>query len=184
MFNKEDYTKILDRARKKRNNNVYIRYLLIGAVVALVIGLVILVSSLVKDRTSGDDGPGQEVARTVEEPATVEITVDEEALRQSEEARLEQERQEKEAADRQAVVDAYANLGMVQVSGYLNVRRSPDSRGDIIGKMQENSVCDILDQEGDWYHIRSGQVEGYISSQYVITGEEARALALEQVKLR
>ena len=65
MFNKEDYTKILDRARKKRNNNVYIRYLLIGAVVALVIGLVILVSSLVKDRTSGDDGPGQEVARTV-----------------------------------------------------------------------------------------------------------------------
>ncbi len=184
MFNKEDYTKILDRARKKRNNNVYIRYLLIGAVVALVIGLVILVSSLVKDRTSGDDGPGQEVARTVEEPATVEITVDEEALRQSEEARLEQERQEKEAADRQAVVDAYANLGMVQVSGYLNVRRSPDSRGDIIGKMQESSVCDILDQEGDWYHIRSGQVEGYISSQYVITGEEARALALEQVKLR
>ncbi len=184
MFNKEDYTKILDRARKKRNNNAYIRYLLIGAVVALVIGLVILVSSLVKDRTSGDDGPGQEVARTVEEPATVEITVDEEALRQSEEARLEQERQEKEAADRQAVVDAYANLGMVQVSGYLNVRRSPDSRGDIIGKMQENSVCDILDQEGDWYHIRSGQVEGYISSQYVITGEEARALALEQVKLR
>ncbi len=184
MFNKEDYTKILDRARKKRNNNVYIRYLLIGAVVALVIGLVILVSSLVKDRTSGDDGPGQEVARTVEEPATVEITVDEEALRQSEEARLEQERQEKEAADRQAVVDAYANLGMVQVSGYLNVRRSPDSRGDIIGKMQENSVCDILGQEGDWYHIRSGQVEGYISSQYVITGEEARARALEQVKLR
>lgn len=184
MFNKEDYTKILDRARKKRNNNVYIRYLLIGAVVALVIGLVILVSGLVKDRTSGDDGPGQEVARTVEEPATVEITVDEEALRQSEEARLEQERQEKEAADRQAVVDAFANLGMVQVSGYLNVRRSPDSRGDIIGKMQENSVCDILDQEGDWYHIRSGQVEGYISSQYVITGEEARALALEQVKLR
>ncbi len=50
--------------------------------------------------------------------------------------------------------------------------------------MQENSVCDILGQEGDWYHIRSGQVEGYISSQYVITGEEARARALEQVKLR
>lgn len=184
MFNKEDYTKILDRARKKRNNNAYIRYLLIGAVVALVIGLLILVSGLVKDRTSGGDGPGQEVARTVEEPATEETTVDEEVLRQSEEARLEQERQEKEAADRQAVVDAYANLGMVQVSGYLNVRRSPDSGGDIIGKMQENSVCDILGQEGDWYHIRSGQVEGYISSQYVITGEEARALALEQVKLR
>lgn len=183
MFNKEDYTKILDKARRKRNNNDYIRYLLIAAVVALVIGLLILIGSLVKGKTSGDSEPGQEAVQTVEEPPTVEITVDEEALRQSEEARLEQERQEQEAADRQAVVDSYGNLGIVQVSGYLNVRKSPDPVGDIIGKMQENSVCDILGQEGDWYHIRSGQVEGYISSQYVVTGDEARALALEQVKL-
>ena len=50
--------------------------------------------------------------------------------------------------------------------------------------MQENSVCNILGQEGDWYQIHSGQVEGYISTQYVITGEDARAKALEQVKLR
>ena len=81
-------------------------------------------------------------------------------------------------------MDAYENLGIVQVSGYLNVRKTPDSSGDIIGKMQENSVCNILGQEGDWYQIHSGQVEGYISTQYVITGEDARAKALEQVKLR
>ena len=82
------------------------------------------------------------------------------------------------------MLDAYSNLGIVQVSGYLNVRRSPDSKGDIIGKMQENSVCEILGQEGDWYQIHSGQVDGYISSQFVITGEEARTRAAEQVKLR
>lgn len=184
MFDKEDYTKILDRARRKRNNKDYIRYLLIAAIAALVIGFLLLIGSLIKGRTSGSDGPGQEAVQSVEESTAEETTVDEEALRQSEEARLEQERQEQEAAERQAVVDSYENLGMVQVSGYLNVRKSPDPTGDIIGKMQENSVCHILGQEGDWYHIRSGQVEGYISSQYVITGDEARALALEQVKLR
>ena len=150
MFDKEDYTKILDRARRKRNNKDYIRYLLIAAIVALVIGFLLLIGSLIKGRTSGSDGPGQEAVQSVEESTAEETTVDEEALRQSEEARLEQERQEKEAADRQAVVDSYENLGIVQVSGYLRVRKSPDPRGDIIGKMLENSVCDILGQEGDW----------------------------------
>ena len=82
------------------------------------------------------------------------------------------------------MVDSYGNLGLVQVSGYLNVRKTPDSNGDIIGKMQENSVCQIVSQEGDWYQIHSGPVDGYIASQYVITGEDARAAALEQVKLR
>lgn len=94
----------------------------------------------------------------------------------------EESKQAQELADRQAVVDSYGNLGFIQVSGYLNVRRSPDPSGDIIGKMQENTACEILGQEGDWYHISSGGVDGYISGQYVITGEEARQKALEQVK--
>ena len=90
----------------------------------------------------------------------------------------EESKQAQELADRQAVVDSYGNLGFIQVSGYLNVRRSPDPSGDIIGKMQENTACEILGQEGDWYHISSGGVDGYISGQYVITGEEARQKAL------
>ena len=41
-----------------------------------------------------------------------------------------------------------------------------------------------MGSEGDWYHINSGGVDGYISNQFVITGEEAREKALEYVKLR
>ncbi|MEG2700847.1 MAG: SH3 domain-containing protein, partial [Hungatella sp.] len=47
-----------------------------------------------------------------------------------------------------------------------------------------NSACEILGTEGDWYHISSGGVDGYISNQYVISGEEAKQKALEYVKLR
>lgn len=186
MFDKDDYTKILDRARRKRNNRDYLRYLIIAAIAAAVIGLIILIGALIKNSGSKRDEPGQEAVQSLAESESSteeETTIDEESLRQSEEERLEQESLAQEAADRQAVVDAYGNLGIVRVDGYLNVRKTPDTSGEIIGKMQGNSACDILGQEGDWYQIHSGQVDGYISGQYVITGDEARSLALEQVKM-
>ena len=83
-----------------------------------------------------------------------------------------------EEAEKQAVVDSYQNLGLVQVSGYLNVRETPGSDGKIIGKLEQNSACEILGTEGDWDHISSGGIEGYIHNQYVISGDEARKKAL------
>ncbi len=185
MFEKEDYTKVLNRARRKRNNNDYIRYLIMALAAAAVILIVVLIVMAVSRGLSGGSTKNREAVQTVENTEnTEEETIDEEASRQAAQEQEELERQAQEEAQKQAVVDAYSNLGIVQVSGYLNVRKTPDPSGDIIGKMQENSVCQILGQEGDWYQIHSGPVDGYISSQYVITGDEARAAALEQVKLR
>ena len=181
MAEKKDYTKVLSRAKRKRNNNDHLRYLIIALIAAAVIEAILLIGSAVRKGLSKEQG--EEVLQSVED-STGETTIDEAASRLAEEQQEEEERQAREAAEKQAVLDAYSNLGIVQVSGYLNVRRSPDSKGDIIGKMQENSVCEILGQEGDWYQIHSGQVDGYISSQFVITGEEARTRAAEQVKLR
>ena len=184
MFEQEDYARVLDRARRKRNNNDYFRYLIIGLAVVGVIVAVILMGLAVKKGLSGGS-KNREVMQTVESTEAMEdMTIDEEASRLAVEEQERQQKEAEEAAEKQAVVDSYGNLGLVQVSGYLNVRKTPDSNGDIIGKMQENSVCQIVSQEGDWYQIHSGPVDGYIASQYVITGEDARAAALEQVKLR
>lgn len=180
MFDKEDYQALLDRARKKRNQHPYTMYVVFAAAVILVILLLIGIGTLVKRRLSEGAAatePGQQM-QEMTEPQSIAIDLEAESRAE------EESRQAAEQAERQAVVDSYGNLGFVQVSGYLNVRRSPDPSGDIIGKMQENTACEILGQEGDWYHISSGGVDGYISSQYVVTGEEARQLALENVKLR
>lgn len=83
--------------------------------------------------------------------------------------------------EKQAVIESYENLGLVQVAGYLNVRETPGSNGKIIGKLQQNSACEILDTEGEWCHITSGGIEGYIHNRYVIRGPEAREEALAQV---
>lgn len=93
------------------------------------------------------------------------------------------ENQEDDQEDKQAVVDSYSNMGLVNVSGYLNVREAPSVDGDIIGRLPQYGACEILGEEGEWYHIKSGEVEGYINNQYVLTGEEAKESALNQVKL-
>ena len=48
MFEKEDYAKVLDRARRKRNNNDYIRYLLIGLAIAGVILILAIIGMALK----------------------------------------------------------------------------------------------------------------------------------------
>lgn len=184
MFDKEDYQALLERARRKRNQHPYTIYMVFGAGVILVILLIIGIGVLVSRRLS-EGAAATEPGQQVQETTAINIDPEAESRAVEESLKAEEEsRQAMELAEKQAVVDAYGNLGFVQVSGYLNVRRSPDPSGDIIGKMQENTVCEILGQEGDWYHISSGGVDGYISSQYVITGEEARQLALGEVKLR
>ena len=183
MFDKDDYVEFLNRARKKRNQNPYTMYIVFGVGVILALsliigGVVLMIRQLSRSEEAAESKQISEMQESTLDPVA-ESRAAEESSREEEESK-----QAQELADRQAVVDSYGNLGFIQVSGYLNVRRSPDPSGDIIGKMQENTACEILGQEGDWYHISSGGVDGYISGQYVITGEEARQKALEQVKPR
>ena len=149
MFDKEDYQALLDRARKKRNQHPYTMYVVFAAAVILVVLLIIGVGALAKRRLS-EGAAATEPQQQMQE--TTGLTLDPEAESRAEEESLraqEESRQAMELAEKQAVVASYGNIGFVQVSGYLNVRRSPDPSGDIIGKMQENTVCEILGQEGD-----------------------------------
>lgn len=81
-----------------------------------------------------------------------------------------------------SVLENYQNLGVADVESYLNVREEPD--GAIIGKMIRYSGCEILDEEGDWYKIKSGPVTGYVSKEFILTGEDAKIKAIEMAKLR
>lgn len=78
----------------------------------------------------------------------------------------------KEKEEKEKVVNSYNNLGIIQVSGYLNVRKAPGTEEDVIGKLQGDSACDILEKtDSGWYKISSGGIEGYINSEFVLTGK-------------
>ena len=71
-------------------------------------------------------------------------------------------------------LEGYSNLGIVTVSeGKVNIRETPSTDGKIVGKIGKDAGCDVLGEEGDWLHIKSGEVEGYIKAEYVLTGTDA-----------
>ena len=184
MFNKKDYMSSLNKARRKRNQNPYVTYLFYGlAGIAAVMVLVAVVVFGRKQATGLSEWRTERAQQQADADAAAQALEELESQKESESA-AEAEAAKADLAEKQAVVDAYGNIGIVHVSGYLNVRKTPESGGDIIGKMQENSVCTILDEQDGWYHIQSGEVEGYISSEYVLSGDEAKTEALEQVSLR
>lgn len=82
-----------------------------------------------------------------------------------------------------AAADAYANVAVSQVSGYVNVRAAANTQSDIVGKIYNNCAATILEtvegEGGQWYRIQSGSVTGYIKAQYFVTGEAAESLARE-----
>ena len=184
MFNKKDYMSSLNKARRKRNQNPYVTYLFYGlAGIAAVMVLAAVVVFARKQATAFSEWRTERAQQQAEADAAAQALEELESQKESKSA-AEAEAAKADLAEKQAVVDAYGNIGIVHVSGYLNVRKTPESGGDIIGKMQENSVCTILDEQDGWYHIQSGEVEGYISSEYVLSGDEAKTEALEQVSLR
>ena len=176
MNENKDYVSHLNKARKKRNQKWDPRYLLLAIVVVLLIGLGVLAAVNVKSAVSGK--AARKSDNVIEEPGTGL-----EAASASNAAREEEEKA-KEEQEIQSVIDAYQNLGIVQVSGYVNIRETPDMKGNIIGKVSGDGACEVLGEEGEWSHITSGGIEGYISSQYLVTGEEAKELAKSLVKKR
>lgn len=67
----------------------------------------------------------------------------------------------------------YTNLGVANVEDHLNVRETADENSKLVGKMSANAGCEILDVEGNMAHIASGSVQGYVSLDYLLTGDAA-----------
>ncbi len=177
MSENKDYISRLNKARKKRNQKWDPKYILMALLAVILLGIIVLaavnVKSAVSERVTPDGSES-----VIDEPGTGL-----EAASASNVAR-EQEEKAKEEQEIQSVIDAYQNLGIVQVSGYVNIRETPDMKGNIIGKVSGDGACEVLGEEGEWSYITSGGIEGYISSQYLVTGEEAKELAKGLVKKR
>lgn len=76
----------------------------------------------------------------------------------------------------------YTNLGIARVEDHLNVRATVEDDSKIVGKMSNESGCEVLEVVGNKAHIVSGSVEGYVSLDYLLTGEPAIAYAKVIVK--
>lgn len=81
-------------------------------------------------------------------------------------------------AEDDAEESEYANLAIAKVNNYVNVRSEPNTDSEVVGKMYDGSVAQIISTAGEndeWFQVVSGNVEGYIKAEYFIYGDAAVA---------
>lgn len=63
---------------------------------------------------------------------------------------------------------AYAN-----VQSYVNIRSGPSTDYEIVGRLYPGGMATAVASENGWTKIISGQIEGYIRSDFLLFGEDA-----------
>lgn len=183
----EDNIERLKKIKKKKELGNYPKYLAAAGAAIVVVSAVAVIGTLI-GKSAGGAGTikVETVAASLETTAPVETEPSEPQTIVLETTLSEEEIQEKEQeAAVKSVLDGYANLGIAGVSGYLNVRKTPEAFGEVIGKLPAGGACEIIDTSTEgWYKISSGGVTGYVSSQYIYTGDQAKEKAAEDVKER
>lgn len=73
----------------------------------------------------------------------------------------------------------YTNLGIANVTENLNIRKGPSANTEKVGELPANAACEVLEIADGWAQIISGDVEGYVSMEYLLIGDEAKVRAEE-----
>ena len=175
MLEHKDYLSSLNKARRKRSQKPDPRLWILILAAVLAVGAIIFAVKYMKKPESGE----MAVRSVGEQLQTGEPQTDPAAAVAAESHEETQWEQQVEEA-----VGRFANLGLIQVSGYVNIRETPGTDGTVLGTIADGGGCEVLGTEGEWTKIQSGGLEGYVSSQYLVTGQEAKNLAEKYVKLR
>ncbi|MCI8403153.1 MAG: SH3 domain-containing protein [Lachnospiraceae bacterium] len=126
-------------------------------------------------------GDGETAAESVS-AETQEGSVPEETSAEAQPAA--EEGTEPESASLEAV-DYFENQFIVTVEGKtaLNVREEPTTDSKWVGKMYTGSGGYILETGDGWTKIKSGKVTGWVSNDYILTGESGKAKTEELCEL-
>ncbi len=73
--------------------------------------------------------------------------------------------------------EEWANRLMANVDQYLSVRAEASTDAAVVGKLRKGDVAEITESLDGWTKITSGNVEGYVSNDYCVMGDDAKALA-------
>ena len=73
----------------------------------------------------------------------------------------------------------YANIAIAQVDNYVYIRESASADSEYVGKLYNKSAATVSEtveaEDGTWLCITSGDVTGYVKSEYVVQGNEELA---------
>ena len=65
----------------------------------------------------------------------------------------------------------------MEEGSYLFVRTEPSQDSEWVGKLYEADAAKVIGPVGEWTQIESGNVTGYVKTEYILTGESAEEKA-------
>lgn len=68
------------------------------------------------------------------------------------------------------------------VNNYVNVRQKASTSSKIVGKLYADCVATVIEEEGNWVYVNSGNVTGYVVKDYLLLGDDAEAAIAEKYK--
>ncbi len=164
----------------------YVKTILIGAVGVIAVSGIIHNPMTVQAKSATE--ADTELKMTHKEQKTglyagAIASITEDVVKASENiaAEIEEETEETELDKiEETEVEETDEIIIATVENYVNVRAAGYIEAEILGKLYNHSIGTLLGETEDgWYLIKSGNVTGYVSGEYVLRGEEAAQLADE-----
>ncbi|HIZ65776.1 MAG TPA: cell wall hydrolase [Candidatus Blautia pullicola] len=82
--------------------------------------------------------------------------------------------QQTEVADQESF--DWSDKAAANVNTYANIRSGSDISAERVGKLPAGAVATVVGEENGWIQIVSGEVEGYIRGDLLVSGEAAQQL--------
>ena len=78
------------------------------------------------------------------------------------------------SADSVLEASAWETKAAANVNTYANVREEASANSEKIGVMPKGATAQVVEQEGEWTKVSSGEVEGYVKTELLAFAEEAK----------
>ena len=102
---------------------------------------------------------------------------------ESDEKNSENEQYSSSASSAQSPLASYfsdqALVNPNTVGNYLNVRVQADESAEVVNTIKAEELVSVLGEDGDWTKIGVDDMEGWVKTEYLLTGEEAAAYIQE-----
>ena len=68
----------------------------------------------------------------------------------------------------------YLDMAFANVQSFLYIRSEPTTESEWVGKLYPDYAAKIIGPVGEWTKVQSGNVTGYVYSEYITVGNEAQ----------
>lgn len=110
-------------------------------------------------------------AEQTEEEANADTDVQDAADSQDAETAENEEAQAEDTQD-----DSWSHKVAANVLTYANIREGADVSSQCVGRLPSGAVATVVGNDEGWLQVTSGEVNGYIREDLVVSGDEARNL--------